>query len=90
MGRPKQWQQVLEVDSYGEQRGNTGVTDLPGDAPALSWQPDTSALAQGIRASLVGCLHCSLGLTLTKPLCSKKNSYKSPVVLFFNATVVYS
>lgn len=48
MGRPKQWQQVLEVDSYGEQRGNTGVTDLPGDAPALSWQPDTSALAQGI------------------------------------------
>lgn len=76
MGRPKQWEQVLKLGARGEQRGNTGVAELPGDAPALSWQPDTSALTRGI-----SCRMLTLFVRLTSPLCSK-NSTVIKVPLF--------
>lgn len=71
----------LELDACGEQRGSTGVAELPGDAAALSQQPDTAALAQGIPCRVLAlfissCTHQTI-------MFKKQHSYKTPAVCFF-------
>lgn len=69
------------LDACGEHRGSTGVTELPGDACALSWQPDTSAPAQGISCRVPTVFVRSY--THPTIMFKKQHSYKSPVVRVF-------
>lgn len=57
------------------------MTELPGDARALSWQSDTSALAQGIAFRVLTLLIRSY--THQAVIFKKQHSYKSPAVWFF-------
>lgn len=75
----------LELDACGEQRQHWSCLGMH--------VPSHGSLTPLLllRASLLGCLHSSLGLTLTKQFFSKNSTViKVLLFAFFNATVVCS